>query len=118
LNGLKYFIYGDSKYASIVGFMYPFKNKEIIFKTKDLSIKRRNNTGAKCDSAGKANIVKLLNRVGIDTSTLDEQIMLVGTCGIAEILMRYYTEINKNGKVWFLSLENAILNSIETKRFL
>jgi superfamily II DNA or RNA helicase len=114
-ESLRRFFFNKQNYSPIIGFMYPFKSKEIVFKTKDLTIKRRNNTGARCDSAGKSNIIKLLGKIGEKyTVTLDDKIKHEGICGIVEILLRHFTYIKENNKIWFLSMETAIWNKVET----
>jgi hypothetical protein len=114
-ESLRRFFFNKQIYSPVIGFMYPFKSKEIVFKTKDLTIKRRNNTGARCDSAGKSNIIKLLGKIGEKyTATLDDKIKHEGICGIVEILLRHFTDIKENNKIWFLSMETAIWNKVET----
>jgi len=78
--------------------------------------KRRNNTGAKCDSAGRGNIVLLLGKIGgMDlAAAVNERIQSFGLCGIVEIIMRYFTETRVQNKVWFLDMERANLNNVET----
>jgi hypothetical protein len=45
-----------------IGFMSPFKNNKIVFKTKKLTDKR-NNKGAYCENAGKSDIIVRLNEI-------------------------------------------------------
>jgi hypothetical protein len=75
-----------------IGFMHPFKDKEVIFKTKDLT-QKRNNTGAKCTDASKPSIATkigaVLRQPSIYTATHIEKPEL---CVILEILMRYKSE--------------------------
>jgi hypothetical protein len=102
-------------YSKIVGFMVPFKNKEIVFKMKDLTNLRRNNTGARCDSAGKENVIILLGKIGGEDykNALPATMRNFSICGITEILLRHFTESKKDEKVWFLDIERAIFNKIE-----
>ena len=110
------FIVKPNDYANIVGFMYPFKTKDIIFKTKDMTNKRRNNKGAKCDSAGRENVQILLGKIGGDDyrRAVDQRVQIFGICGIVEILLRHFTDIRHKGKVWFLDMERALFNDIES----
>jgi hypothetical protein len=43
-----------------IGFMHPFKDKEVVFKIKDLT-QKRNNTGAKCTDASKPSIASKMS---------------------------------------------------------
>jgi hypothetical protein len=47
-------------------------------------------------------------REGDTTGMIKEQI-----CSLIEFMMRYYTIINKNDKIWFLNNDKYILNKIE-----
>jgi len=75
-----------------IGFMYPFKDKEVVFKTKDLT-QKRNNTGAKCTDASKPSIASkigiILGQPSLYTATQIEKPEL---CVMLEIIMRWKTE--------------------------
>lgn len=75
-----------------VGFMHPFKEKEVVFKMKDLT-QKRNNTGAKCTDASKQAIASkigvVLGQPSLYTATQIEKPEL---CVILEMLMRWKTE--------------------------
>jgi len=75
-----------------IGFMHPFKDKEVVFKTKDLT-QKRNNTGAKCTDASKQSISSkigiILQKPSLYTATQIEKPEL---CIILEIIMRWKTE--------------------------
>jgi hypothetical protein len=75
-----------------VGFMHPFKEKEVVFKMKDLT-QKRNNTGAKCTDASKQAIASkigiVLDKPTIYTATQIEKPEL---CVILEMMMRRKTE--------------------------
>ena len=75
-----------------IGFISPFKGKELVFKTKDMT-QKRNNKGAKCTDSSK---VAIANKIGgimgepdLYQSTDIERPEL---CVILEILMRWKTE--------------------------
>ena len=94
-----------------IGFMSPFKGKELSFKIKDMT-QKRNNKGAKCEDASKPVIAEkigiVLNEPGIYSETGIEKPDL---CVILEILMRWITEKNNveanNGVVLFFGPEQA-----------
>jgi hypothetical protein len=75
-----------------IGFMHPFKEKEVVFKIKDLT-QKRNNLGAKCSDASKPSICSkigaVLNQPSIYSSTQIEKPEL---CVLLEIIMRWKTE--------------------------
>ena len=99
----------------IVGYIVDFKNKEMIFKFKDITL-TRNKLGARCDSAGKADIIKMLNMVlgSGDRYTQEntETLFQPKLCVILEILLREYTRISKNNRIYFLTPEQSILTEI------
>ena len=94
-----------------IGFINPFKGKEMTFKIKDMT-QKRNNKGAKCEDASKPVIAEkigiVLNENGIYTETIIEKPEL---CVILEIIMRWLTEENSkknpNGSVLFFGPEQA-----------
>jgi hypothetical protein len=92
-----------------IGFMHPFKEKEVVFKSKDMT-QKRNNKGAKCIDSSKpivaAKIGLILNQPNIYTNTDIERPEL---CVLLEILMRWTTEQNEesNGPVLFFGPERT-----------
>ena len=113
------FIFSPNEYNTIIGFMNAFKNRDIVFKIKDMR-QKRNNKGARLDNAGKSDIIKRLNelldeKIYNDVNT--KNILKIGLCVIMEILMRYYDENGlKNDKICFLDIEEAILNNINVTK--
>tara|TARA_Y100000782_G_scaffold59184_1_gene65337 strand:+ start:23419 stop:27117 length:3699 start_codon:yes stop_codon:yes gene_type:complete len=107
-------MYEPEKLNFIVGFMsFINKTQEVIFKTKNNLEKRT--SGARCDQAGKKNIIKTLNLIEnneIFTSANTRKIKTDILCVVQEILTRYYDDISKDDKKWFLNLELALFNSI------
>jgi hypothetical protein len=75
-----------------IGFMHPFKGKEIVFKTKDVT-QKRNNKGAKCTDSSKMmisdKIASIMGEPGLYKSTDIERPEL---CVLLEILMRWKSE--------------------------
>jgi hypothetical protein len=88
-----------------VGFMHPFKEKEVVFKMKDLT-QKRNNTGAKCTDASKQAIASkigvVLGQPNLYTATQIEKPEL---CVILEMIMRWKTE--SRGVYYFFGPEMA-----------
>jgi hypothetical protein len=110
----KYVIQDKSRINDIVGFISDFKGANMVFKVKDTK-QRRNNKGARCDSAGKIDIIKLLNAIQSDIRYTDantDDIHQNGLCIITEILMRYFTEQTHGNRLFFLNAEQATLNDI------
>ena len=103
----------DDKINNLVGFINMFKMKEMVFKIKDVR-QARNNTGARCgDSTTKSDAIKLANTlIGSNVYDNKTEILLFGLCVIIEVLARYYTEIKKDGKVYFLTPEETAINDI------
>ena len=116
-----YINYEKNSLNTILGFIGLEKNNRyLVFKTKDLSSKR--NTGARCDEAGKQKTLNLLNEIvgketftkentkqlkNKDGSILQEATSQTELCVYQEILLRYFNQIKKNNKVWFLIPEMA-----------
>jgi hypothetical protein len=89
-------------------------SKDIIFKTKEVDLKR--NSGARCDQAGKKTIIKILNKITMSndyTSENTKELKTPQLCSEQEFLLRYYQHENKDGKAWFLNYEMSALNEIE-----
>lgn len=88
-----------------VGFMHPFKEKEVVFKMKDLT-QKRNNTGAKCTDASKQAIASKIGVVlGQPTLYVATQIEKPELCVILEMIMRWKTE--SRGVYYFFGPEMA-----------
>ena len=109
------YIVPQDKMANIMGFIIAFKDKYMIFKVKDMTLKRHK--GARCDQAGKSDTIKLLNKiVGGDTYTNQNtrDMVQMELCSLQEFLLRYFDEIKKDDKRWFLTPEESIINNIQT----
>jgi hypothetical protein len=75
-----------------IGFMHPFKEKEIVFKIKDLT-QKRNNLGAKCSDASKPSICSKIGAVLTQPTIYNStQIEKPELCVLLEIIMRWKTE--------------------------
>jgi len=102
-----------SKLNVLIGFVNMFRNREMVFKVKDLR-QTRNNIGARCgDSTTRADAIKLLNTLlEKNEYTNKTDIRMISFCVIIETLMRYYTDIGKNGKLYYVSPEKTVFNDI------
>jgi len=117
-----------SDYNNIVGFIgYEKNNKDLAFKTKDMTSKR--DTGARCDQASKnINLTKLTKILGEEKYTtentkaikdengniIQEAIGNNELCVLEEFILRYFNANKENGKKWFLTPEMAIYHKLYT----
>lgn len=106
-----------SRLNQIMGYIVVFRSGEIVFKYKDIT-SARNKQGARCDSAGKADVIKLLNMVIVPDHVAYDDEGTKGTlfqphlCAIMEIMLREYTRVNKNNHIYYLTPEQSIMNEI------
>lgn len=117
MEDLRKMIIPDQRWSNLIGFISEFKEHELVFKTKYIRLTQKNK-GARCDSAGKSDIIKKLNQLigqELYTSQNTAHIMLTGMCAMLEILMREYTRIKKNGMVYFFSSEEAAIMDVINK---
>ena len=115
---IKEFVLDIKNYNPIVGFIGSFKNEINVYKTKQLDKKR--SKGARCDQSGKADALNLLNLIignNEYTAANTKKFNQTFICIIQELYLRYYNNINKDGKVWFLKPEIAVINDIEKITF-
>jgi len=97
--------------GDIIGFVNMFKNKDMVFKIKDVR-QKRNNVGARCgDSTTKSDVVKALNSLVNDDNKYDETFH-IGLCVLIEMLLRWYSEIEKDGKIYYFDPEQTFVNNI------
>lgn len=102
--------------SSIVGFIINFKSDYMVFKTKDMTSKAKRNKGARCDQAGKADILKTLNLIVGENKFTKENTKTktaIELCSYQEFTLRYFSEIKQKDKVWFLYPGLATLVNIE-----
>ena len=79
-----------------------------MFKVKDMSSAR--NKGARCDESVKSKKIQILNEiVGEEKYTKENTKGAVQSelCSLQELLLRYYTKVKKDEKIWFLDVELA-----------
>ena len=114
------------KYNKLIGFIgYDNKNRYLVFKVKDVLAKR--NTGARCEEAAKDKRIDVLNEIIGEqkyTKKNEEDITpeeksrgVISTkgmvsssmCSLQEFLLRYYNKIHRDGKIWFLDFELAMM---------
>jgi hypothetical protein len=130
------FIINKSNINTIIGYISYDTKYGYTFKIKNNELKRH--TGASCDQMNKDKKTQLLNMLagyekykkydkeekevkgkskekskkekkeGDTTGMIKEQM-----CSLIEFMMRYYTIINKDDKIWFLNNDKYILNKIE-----
>jgi len=101
-----------------LGFIGDFKNEYNIFKVKNMEDKR--SKGARCDQAGKAETIKLLNAILQEnkyTTTNTKGRNKKEFCVIQELVLRSFNKNKKNNKIWFLTTQEAIINNIEKASF-
>ena len=110
-----------------IGFIgYEKKNTYLIFKTKDMLVKR--NTGARCDESGKIKTLELLNSL-IDQERftkestkkqkdvdgkiiIREAIGQTELCVLQEFILRYFNKVKRENKIWFLTPEMALYHKV------
>jgi hypothetical protein len=113
-------------FAKFVGFIdYDIKKNLYLFKVKDVTRKRF--LGARCDEAGKAKTIELLNTIlereeftKDNTKGVKQTSQTMGRpaltqdilCIIQEFYMRYFETIKKDGQSWFLNTEDALMYNI------
>ena len=90
----------------------------MVFKTKDLSIKR--SKGARCDQAGKKGnngVIKTLNKIIGEEKYTDKNtkgIYALQLCVKEEFMLRFFNKVKHKNKIWFLGPEQASLLNIES----
>ncbi len=120
--------FNPDNYNTIIGFIgYEKGNKDLVFKTKNMSSKR--DTGARCDQASKnKNLAKLNEIIGENKYTIESTKVVkdedgniiqeaMGNdelCVLEEFILRYFNINEKNGKKWFFTPEMAIYHKIYT----
>jgi hypothetical protein len=89
-----------------IGFMHPFKQKEVVFKTKDMR-QKRNNKGAKCTDSSKPLVAQKLATVLNHNSIIYSETSLERPqlCVLLEMLMRWLTDTQRT--VYFLGPEKT-----------
>jgi len=111
----KHMIIDKSLLNRIIGYIVMFKTIKMTFKYKDIT-HTRNKLGARCDSAGKHDIIDMLNKlIGRETYTnanTEGKLLHPHLCVILEMLLRDYTRGRKDGRIYYLTPEQSILNEI------
>jgi len=127
----EFLAFNPNDYNIIVGFIgYEKGNKDLAFKTKNMTSKR--DTGARCDQASKnKNLTKLNEIIGEEKYTIEntkaikdengniiqEAMGNIELCVLEEFILRFFNEHPKNGKdgkKWFLTPEMAIWHKLYT----
>lgn len=102
----------------IVGFITTFKNEYRVFKTKQMERKRHK--GARCDQAGKAETLRLLNIISDSERYTIESTKEIGhkeLCVVMELLLRVLDSKRENGKRWFIGPALAAESELEKMSF-
>ena len=101
----------ESEYNELVGFIsFESKQSHYVFKIKNVNAKR--NTGARCDEKTKAKNISVINEILREEKYTKENTKLMVNqelCTLQEFTMRYFNKIRKNGKIWFLDTELAMI---------
>ena len=112
-NEIMLYVVPITKMNLVVGFITNFKSQYMIYKVKDMTLVRHK--GARCDQAGKTETMKLLNRIyGEDIYNKEntKKMVQMELCAIQEMILRYYDSIQKDGKRWFFTPVETIINRI------
>jgi hypothetical protein len=105
-----------TKLNDVVGFMAKLDD-EFVFKTRDLK-DSVNKKGARVSQALNVDIISKINHIlGKPFYTLENVKTYFGEGKIklvvvSEILFRAFQNVHKNGKIWFLSNEQMMINKI------
>jgi hypothetical protein len=109
------FVIDKTKLNRIIGYIIMFKDSEMNFKYKDITM-LRNKIGARCDSAGKADTLRLLNTIAESatayTNDTTKTMLQPHLCVVLEVLLRHFSRIGKNNRIYYLTPEECILNEI------
>jgi len=101
----------ESEYNELVGFIsFEVKQSHYVFKIKNVNAKR--NTGARCDEKTKAKNISVINEILREekyTKENTKNMVNQELCTLQEFTMRYFNKIRKNGKIWFLDTELAMI---------
>ena len=111
----KQMIVDKTRLNRIIGYIIMFKTVQMTFKYKDIT-HARNKLGARCNSAGKHDILDMLNKlIGREEYTnanTEGKLLQPHLCVILEMLLRDYTRGRKDGRIYYLTPEQSILNDI------
>ena len=106
-----------AKMNRLIGFMQVFRNNDVVFKTLDLQSKLKK--GSRCGGEGKKDVMKKVNMIESNGFQYNEEntedtnlIVKPGMCVILEMLLRHYNKGAREGLVWFLDLERAVLSKL------
>jgi hypothetical protein len=103
---------------NIIGFTVTFRNSYMIFKVKNMELKRH--IGARCDQAGKSDAIKILNNIIGNNEYNEENTKSLNKkeiCIRQEMYLRLYDKIRKNNKRWYLNPIEATISNIEKLSF-
>ena len=92
------------------------KDNVMIFKVKDFSNAR--NKGARCDQSSKAIATNILKEIFLLGEVQEHYVRFenatrIHICVIQELYLRYFNNITKNSKVWFVTPLDAIMHELD-----
>lgn len=103
-----------SKFVGFIGF--ESNNQYLIFKLKDVTNKR--STGFRCDQAGKAKAISVMDGIVPGTGKSENLIYNIHEmCIYQEFLLRLKQHRGEEGKMWFVDPETAIYNDFDARTF-
>jgi hypothetical protein len=111
---LKKMMVDKSKLNRMVGYIVNFKEKEMVFKFRDIK-STVNRKGQRCDAAGKQVIVQVMEKIGnmaVVSESYLSYIHSVSLCVLLEMIMREYTYRKIDGRVYYLTPEQTLLSNI------
>jgi hypothetical protein len=106
----------SARLGSPLGFLYPFKRKELAFKVKDMY--QAGKPGARCDQGGmtdaKRKLAALVAEHGFDIGARASRPL---TCALQELVLRHFTNEALDSRAWFFSAPMAILLELPKLHF-
>lgn len=118
-----------SQLANLIGFLdYDNREKEIVFKLKQMNLKTKNNKGAKISVLAKSEILKKINQLLEEYPYLEykdykksysqdeiNDTTKIGLGILFECLIRFYNYNHEIKEGYFLDEETALISDIKTK---
>ena len=105
-----------NKLNNLVGFIgMEHVKKFMVFKLKDTENAR--STGFRCDQSGKARVVDILNDIENDVKYTSKGTKdgLFELCVRQEFTLRSFQKRQRDGLIWFVDTETAIINEFEKR---
>lgn len=110
------FIVNPNRISKFMGFYSVFKNREVVFKVKDMSqIDKRQYKGTRPDQNGKDPVVKILNSIQnniVYNRANVKNISQMGLSIVLEFVLRNLNETNPERKYFLSAMESYLLKDI------